>query len=66
MKRVSLRKFGKCLSRWLSQVVMIIHSLKEGVFSLKVRHMKRGDKECGLCGIWKDERPAVEIIKESR
>ncbi len=33
---------------------------------MKVRHKKREEKESGLCGIWKDERPAAVIIKESR
>jgi len=46
----------------LPQVVKIIHSLKEGVLSVKVRHKKREIKGSGLCGIWKDERSAAEII----
>ncbi|GAN34944.1 MAG: hypothetical protein UZ01_02402 [Candidatus Brocadia sinica] len=34
----------------LPQVVKIIHSLKEGVLSAKVRHKKREAKGSGLCG----------------
>lgn len=34
----------------LPQVVKIIHSLKEGVLSVKVLHKKREAKESGLCG----------------
>ncbi len=43
-----------------------IHSLKEGVLSVKVLHKKREAKGSGLCGIWKDERSAAEIIKDIR
>ena len=50
----------------LPQVVKIIHSLKEGVLSVKVRHKKGEARESGLCGIWEDERSAAEIIKDIR
>ena len=44
----------------------IIHSLKEGVLSVKVPHKKGETKGSGLCGIWKDKRSASEIIKDIR
>ncbi|MBI5185158.1 MAG: hypothetical protein HZA01_05465 [Nitrospinae bacterium] len=50
----------------LPQVVKIIHSLKESVLSVKASHKKREAKGSGLCGIWKDERSAVEIIRDIR
>ena len=50
----------------LPQVVKIIHSLKESVLSVQVRHRKEKTKGSGLCGIWEDERSAGEIIKDIR
>ncbi|NUO10254.1 MAG: hypothetical protein HUU08_16600 [Candidatus Brocadia sp.] len=50
----------------LPQVVKIIHSLKESVLSVKVLHEKGEAKGSDLCGIWKDERSAAEIIKGIR
>lgn len=44
----------------------IIYSLKEGVLSVKVRRKKRETKGSGLCGIWKEECSAAEIIKDMR
>jgi len=65
-EKMILKEVREMPSEALPQVVNIIHSLKEEVLSVKVRHKKREAKESGLCGIWKDERPAAEIIKEIR
>ncbi len=50
----------------LPQVVKIIHSLKLSVLSVKVAPKKGSVRGSGLCGIWKDERAAAEIIKDIR
>jgi len=50
----------------LPQVVKIIHSLKDSVLSVKVAPKKGATKVSGLCGIWKDDRSAAEIIKDIR
>jgi hypothetical protein len=42
----------------------MLRSLREGVKSV-VRHKAAADTErTGLCGVWKDERPAEEIIAD--
>lgn len=65
-EKMILKEVWEMSSAVLPQVVNIIHSLKVGVLSMKVRHKKRDAKERGHCGIWKDERPAAEIIKDIR
>lgn len=39
---------------------------KESVLSVKASYKKTAAKESGLCGIWKDERSAEEIIEDIR
>ena len=65
-EKMILKEVREMPGEVLPQVVKIIHSLKEGVLSVKVRHMKRETKGSGLCGIWKDARSATEIIKDIR
>ena len=43
-------------------VLEILHSLKEGVLSVKVRHEKREARGSGLCGIWKWKLYLILII----
>lgn len=45
------------------QVMNIIRSLKETIFAAKVAKKEKA-KESGLCGIWKDDKSADEIIKD--
>jgi len=47
----------------LPQVVKILHSLKESIYVVKVKKIRK-EKSSGLCGIWKDNRNADEIIKD--
>ncbi len=65
-EKMILREVREMPDEVLPQVVKIIHSLKEGVFLVKVPHKKGEAKESGLCGIWEDERSAAEIIKDIR
>lgn len=60
-----LRDIREMPGEVLPEVVKIIHSLKESVLSVKVTHKGKA-KDSGLCGIWEDERPASEIIKDIR
>ncbi|GJQ49945.1 MAG: hypothetical protein H3C64_09690 [Candidatus Kuenenia stuttgartiensis] len=65
-EKIILREVREMPGEVLPKVVKIIHSLKEGVLSVKVRHKKRETKGSGLYGIWNDERSAAEIIKDIR
>ncbi len=65
-EKIILKEVREMPGEVLPQVVKIIHSLKERVLSVKVHHKKSEAKGSGLCGIWKDERSATEIIEDIR
>ncbi len=65
-EKMILKEVREMPGEALPQVVKIIHSLKESVLSVKVHHKKGEAKGSGLCGIWEDDRPAAEIIKDIR
>lgn len=65
-EKMIIRNVREMPGEVLPQVVKIIHSLKESVLSVKVPHKKGEAKGSGLCGIWKDERSAAEIIEDIR
>ncbi len=47
----------------LPHVVKILHSLKESIIAVKPKKHARA-KSSSLCGIWKDDRSAEEIIND--
>ena len=57
-EKMILKEVREMPGEVLPQVVKIIHSLKEGVLSVKVRHKKREAKGSGLCGIFNRFRPS--------
>lgn len=65
-EKMILKEVREMPGEILPQVVKIVHSLKESVLSVQVGSRKGAHKGSGLCGIWKDERSADEIIKDIR
>ncbi|MFH0925185.1 MAG: hypothetical protein V1872_06070 [bacterium] len=62
-EEIILKEIRRIPTEVIPQVIKILHSLQEGISVIKVKkkHIK---KASGLCGIWKDERSAEEIIKD--
>ena len=48
----------------LPQAVKMLRSLREGVKSVAGRKSATDTKRTGFCGVWKDDRPADEIIAD--
>lgn len=63
-EKIIIKEVREMPGEVLPQVVKIIHSLKESVLSVKGHHERGEAKGSGLCGIWKDERSAAEIIED--
>jgi len=58
-----LKEFREIPDESRPQILKILRSLKKSIAA--TRKNQRGERqESGLCGIWKDDRPAEEIIKD--
>lgn len=62
-EEIILKEVREFPAEALPQVVKILHLLKESAFVLKSKKTSK-KKSSGLCGIWKDNRNADEIMND--
>lgn len=62
-EKIILKEVRGIPEETLPQVVRILHSLKESIIAVRIKKPAR-EKSSGLCGIWKDNRSAEEIISD--
>jgi hypothetical protein len=58
-----LKEIREIPEKAIPQVINILRSLRQSIFA---GTMPKKAKSSGLCGIWKDDRNAEDIIKDIR